>query len=177
MPTRWHAKADPASQVLGPGAPVHPGRGAAGRDRGGAEEEKEEEEEEEEQQQQQQDSSHTSDTFLEVSEVRADRSLRAAAQLDLARPRAARRELPGTQPARQSVAEGERLLPALRVEVGAAEGAARRIRGDAFAALRAVPRMHGNRMAPADVRTLNAISAVAKKHPPSAVLNLTYPSR
>src|SRR5438876_666940 len=48
----------------------------------------------------------------------------------------------GGHPNRQSLTDWHRLLPALGVEVGAAQGAARRVWGDALAALGAVARAH-----------------------------------
>jgi hypothetical protein len=48
----------------------------------------------------------------------------------------------GRHPDRESLTGGHRLLPAFRVEIGAAQGASRRVWGDALAAVWAEPGVH-----------------------------------
>jgi hypothetical protein len=69
----------------------------------------------------------------------------------------------GGQSNRQSLTGRHGLLPALRVKIGAAQGAAGGVWRDALAAFGAVARVHRNKDAVTNVRTLITASGAPKK--------------
>lgn len=64
---------------------------------------------------------------------------------------------------RQALADRQRPLPALRIEIRATQRAAGRERGHTLAALGAISRMHGLSMPPGHRRPLNGMSVDRKR--------------